>query len=230
MKSAVPPFRVSTRLLQSWKQGSSHPLRAAIAAAPLYSTLCGGPRPSREAAVPGRRPDQCPAPGPLPSPPSPLVVVSKTKAPNGDAECLYPLRRSWSQHLQNEAERGRASRCFWETQLTTWPEMPQEVAKMIRPMAQVTIHRPLSLASCASQYLRPLFAMKTNLSFVQKTPAISRKAQPERHHVVEPFRTVAVLCGVCRLRPYGQRRKLLRMGLHVGIKARTLNAKDPASL
>lgn len=101
MKSAAPPFRISTRLLQSWKQGSSHPLRAAIAAAPLYSTLCGGPRPSREAAVPGRRPDQWPAPGPRPGPPSPLVVVSKTKAPNGDAECLYPLRRSRSRHLQN---------------------------------------------------------------------------------------------------------------------------------
>lgn len=36
--------------------GSSRPPRAAIAAAPLYSTLGGGPRPSREAAVPGGRP------------------------------------------------------------------------------------------------------------------------------------------------------------------------------
>lgn len=101
MKSAVPPFRISIRLLQSWKQGSSHPPRAAIAAAPLYSTLCGGPRPSREAALPRKAARPVPAPGPRPSPPRFLAVVSETKAPTGKAECLYPLRRSWSRHLQN---------------------------------------------------------------------------------------------------------------------------------
>lgn len=42
----------------------------------------------------------------------------------------------------------------------------------------------------------------------KKTPAVSLKAQPERHHVVEPFWTDKVLC-VCRLRENLKRRKLV---------------------
>ncbi|XP_077756552.1 uncharacterized protein LOC144315618 [Canis aureus] len=61
MKSAAPPLRISTRLLQSWRQGSSHPPRAAIAAAPLYSTLSAEAR-----ARPGRR--RCPRGGPTSAP------------------------------------------------------------------------------------------------------------------------------------------------------------------
>lgn len=68
------------RLLR--EEGSSHPPRPAIAAAPLSSTLGGGPRPSREAPPPGGRPGRCP--------PSPPVVVSKSKAPNGDAVLVPP--------------------------------------------------------------------------------------------------------------------------------------------
>lgn len=75
------------RLLRSREAGRSRPPRPAIAAAPLSSTLGGGPRPSREAAPPGGRPGRCP--------PLPPVVVSKTKAPMGTL-CLYPLRRSRS--------------------------------------------------------------------------------------------------------------------------------------
>lgn len=81
--------------LRSRERGSPHPPRPATAAAPLYSTLGGGPRPSREGGGCARRAARrCPVPGARPSPPSPRIAASRTQAPNGDAVCGCPLRRS----------------------------------------------------------------------------------------------------------------------------------------